>query len=336
LHKEAIMKAICVTSDRKLEVRNLPTPETPAPGHILVDIDAATITHGDKFFLTVPLPGGATPARGPDIYGANGGGRVVATGEGVPSHYAGKQVAIYRGFRRTADSTGLWCERAQVHHASALILPEGVSARDYCGSLANIVTVYAFLADVVAGRHKGILVTAGNSATGNIMASRAKIWQTPAIFLARTDARRDELIGRGVQHVLSTGDPGFKGALQALAEKIGATAVFDGIGGDLLTDILPVLPVDTAVYVYGFLGGPKPISLTAAHLMGRNLSFQRFSNFMSPTVRDEQRLAAALATIGSLIGDPMFKTRIGKEFSFDQIDEAMAYSDGGGGRALLV
>jgi NADPH:quinone reductase-like Zn-dependent oxidoreductase len=93
---------------------------------------------------------------------------------------------------------------------------------------------------------------------------------------------------------------------------------------------------DTAVYVYGFLGGPKPISLTAAHLMGRNLSFQRFSNFMSPTVRDEQRLAAALATIGSLIGDPMFKTRIGKEFSFDQIDEAMAYSDGGGGRALLV
>jgi NADPH:quinone reductase-like Zn-dependent oxidoreductase len=185
LHKEAIMKAICVTSDRKLEVRNLPTPETPAPGHILVDIDAATITHGDKFFLTVPLPGGATPARGPDIYGANGGGRVVAIGEGVPSHYAGKQVAIYRGFRRTADSTGLWCERAQVHHA-------------------------------------------------------------------------------------------------------------------------------------------------------RNLSFQRFSNFMSPTVRDEQRLAAALATIGSLIGDPMFKTRIGKEFSFDQIDEAMAYSDGGGERALLV
>jgi NADPH:quinone reductase len=56
------MKAICLTSDRKLEVRNLPAPETPAPGHILVDIDAATITHGDKFFLTVPLPGGAPAA----------------------------------------------------------------------------------------------------------------------------------------------------------------------------------------------------------------------------------------------------------------------------------
>lgn len=331
------MKAVCITSERKLEVRNIPTPKTVQPGHLLVDMDGSAITHGDKFFLTAALPGGAPTATiEHDIYGANGAGRVIAIGEGVPSHYAGKQVAIYRGLRRTAVSTGLWCDRAQVHHASALILPDGARARDYCGSLVNIVTAYAFLADVVAGRHKGIVVTAANSATGNVMASLAQIWATPAIFLARTDARRDELMERGVQHVLSTQDEQFQNKLRTLAETIRATAVFDGIGGELLTNLLPALPVDTAIYVYGFLDGPKAISLTAAHLLGRNMSLQRFSNTMSPTVRDEQRLAAALAAIGPLICETMFKTRIGKEFSFDQIDAAMAYSREGGGRAVLA
>jgi NADPH:quinone reductase-like Zn-dependent oxidoreductase len=92
----------------------------------------------------------------------------------------------------------------------------------------------------------------------------------------------------------------------------------------------------TEVHVYGFLGGAAPISLTAAHLLGRNLSFERFSNFMSPTVRDEQRLAAALTAIGSMIDDPMFRSRIGKMFCLDQIDEAMAYSGEGGRRTLLA
>jgi NADPH:quinone reductase len=330
------LKAICVTSDRTLEVRNIPTPQTAAPGHILVDMEASAITHGDKFFLTMPLPGGTAPTRGPDIYGANGAGQVVAIGDGVPPHYAGKQVAIYRGLRRTAESAGLWCERTQVHHASCLILPQNVRARDYCGSLGNIVTVYAFLVDIVAGRHKGIIVTAGNSATGNIAISLARAWNTAAIFLVRSDGTREELARQGVEHVLSTEDQRFKDKLQALARQLEATAVFDGIGGELLTGILPLLPMDTAVYVYGFLGGPQAISLTTALLMGKNVSLQRFSNLLSPTVKDERRLAAAMEAIGPLIDDPMFKTRIGREFSLEQINEAMAYSGDAGGRAILV
>ena len=109
------MKAICVTSDRKLEVRDIPTPEAPPPGHVLVDMDASTITHGDKFFLTRPLPGATVlAAGGHDVYGANGSGRVVAIGNGVPGNYAGRQVAIYKSLARSPDSIGVWCERAQL------------------------------------------------------------------------------------------------------------------------------------------------------------------------------------------------------------------------------
>ena len=71
-------------------------------------------------------------------------------------------------------------------------------------------------------------------------------------------------------------------------------------------------------------------------MLGRNLSLQRFSNLLSPTAKDEQGLAAALSAVGALIDDPMFKTRIGKTFSFDEIDQAMAYAGEGGRRALLI
>ena len=35
------MKAIWVTPSRELAVREIPTPNKPAPGHVLVDMDAS-------------------------------------------------------------------------------------------------------------------------------------------------------------------------------------------------------------------------------------------------------------------------------------------------------
>ena len=55
------MKAICVTTERTLELRDIPAPERPPPGHVVVDMDSAAITHGDKFFLTRPMPAPFAP-----------------------------------------------------------------------------------------------------------------------------------------------------------------------------------------------------------------------------------------------------------------------------------
>ena len=149
------MKAICVTSERTLECRNIPAPEVPVPGHVLVDMVASAITHGDKFFLTRPLPG-SPPADGHDVYGANGAGVVTAVGEGVSAGVLGRQVAIYKSLTQSAYVRGLWCERAQVPYASCLVLPDQVSARDFCGSLANVLTVHAFLDEIGAAGRKGV------------------------------------------------------------------------------------------------------------------------------------------------------------------------------------
>ena len=107
------MKAICVTEHRTLEVREIPMPEAPPSGHVLVDMDASTITHGDKFFLTRPLPGATSfSSSGHNVYGTNGAGTVAAIGAGVPSEVLGKKVAIYKSLTRSSETIGVWCERA--------------------------------------------------------------------------------------------------------------------------------------------------------------------------------------------------------------------------------
>jgi NADPH2:quinone reductase len=336
--KDQMMKAICVTPDRALDVREIPTPETPAAGHVLVDMVGSAINHGDKAFLTLPSMAGRALAAGQhDVWGASGAGTVVAIGAGVPAHYAGKQVAIYRSLTRSADGIGLWCERAQAPYTACLVLPDHVRARDYCGSLVNVMTAYAFLEQIAEDGHTGVIVTAGNSATGMALAALARTRRVPAIFLVRSHAAREALRGLGVEHVIvSNEDERGTDTLAALAAELGATAVFDGVGGDMAGTIAPFLPMNSTMYCYGFLGDGAPIVIAPVLIMMKNLTIRRFSNFDSATVKQPEKLVAALRVLEGLIDDPMFTTRIGREFGFDAIGEAMAYQSPEAARAVLL
>jgi NADPH2:quinone reductase len=170
LHREAIMKAVCVTPERELEVRDAPAPGAPPEGHVLIKMEACAINHGDHTFLKMRSLMNM-PATLHDIWGASGAGRVVAVGPGAPQNYMGKKVAIYRSISmiHSRQTVGLWSEQAQVHYLSCLILPDHVDCRDYSGSLVNIITAYAFLRQIVDEGHRGIIATAGNSATGRML-----------------------------------------------------------------------------------------------------------------------------------------------------------------------
>lgn len=330
------MKAICVTPERKLEVRDIPAPTEPAPGHLLVSMEASAINHGDKTFLSMPAAtGSALAASQHDVWGASGSGRVMAVGAGVPADYAGKQVAIYRSLGSSPETIGLWCERAQVPYASCLILPEHVPAKSYSGTLVNIMTVYAFLDEIAQAGHRGVIVTAGNSATGRAMVALARHRHLPAIFLVRTEAARESLTRLGAEHVIVTNE-GFADTLGALSSQLGTTAVFDGVGGDLIETLAPSLPMNSAIYFYGFLGGATPFAMSSMVFMTKNLSMRRFSNFDTRTVKDRERLVSALKTLEGVIDDPLFMTSVGNEFSFDHIEQAMAYVSPAGAKAILV
>jgi NADPH:quinone reductase-like Zn-dependent oxidoreductase len=331
------MKAVCVTTDRKLEVRDIPAPTAPAPGHVIIEMDSSAINHGDKTFLARPDAAGVAFARSMyEVWGASGAGRIIAAGAGVPADLEGRAVAIYRSLVRSPDTIGLWSEIAQVPHEICVRLPDTVRPRDYCGSLVNVFTAHAYLEEVVAEGHKGVVVTAGTSATGRALVALARRRGMPVIALVRSAAARDALQGLGVEHVVSTADEGCAGALGTLASQLGATAVFDGVGGELVSRIAPVLPLNSTIHFYGLLSGVTPIAVPSMLFLTRNLVMKRFSNFESATARDRSRLIDAMSALKDCIADPVFRTCIGREFSFDQIAAAMAYEETPGAKAVLV
>ncbi len=330
------MKAVCVTESRALEVREVPTPENPPGGHLLVEIHACGINHGDKTFLARPASANNLNTSLHDIWGASAAGTVLSIGPDVPAEFAGKRVALYRSLTPSPHTVGLWSERALVPWTSAVSLPDSVSVQDYSGSLVNVITAYAFLDEMAAAGHRGVLVTAGNSATGLAMAALARNRSIPAIFLVRSEKSCEELRARGVQHVLATSGKGFEAEVTRLAEQLQTTAVFDGVGGELITRLAPLLPITSTVSFYGFLAGSAPQSVPSAVFMMKNLTMKRFSNFNSATVQDVKQLADALAHLREVIGDPFFRTKVGKTFAFDQIGEAMAYEATPGAKAVLV
>lgn len=331
------VKAISINTDsRSLEIRDVPAPGTPPPGHVVVDIEACGINPGDKTFLTAPGAAGGVLNGLNTVWGASAAGKVRAIGAGVPQNFMGRNVAIYRSLGTSPQTIGLWCEQAQVPCMSCVILPDHVSVRDYCGSLVNAITPYAFLEDSAADGHKGVIATAGASATALALAALAKKRHVPVIHLVRSEAEQEKLRDLGIEHVLATNGEGFETELGQLAERLQATAVFDGLGGALIGRIAAHVPMNTTIYLYGFLDAAEPMSIPSRLFMSKNLVMKRFSNFNSATVKDPLQLAAAMADLQDVFGDPLFRTRIGKAFGFADVDAAMAYEGVSGARAILI
>jgi len=332
------MKALCVTEDRALELRDIQFPSTPPPGYVNIKITAAAINHGDITFLKLPIAASmATGARLESVWGASAAGTITEIGANVPSSSLGRKVAIYRGLESLSDSLGLWCETAQIPYGACLLLPDHVDAKDYSGSLVNVVTAYAFLETVAAEGHHGVVVTAGGSATGCAIAVLARRRGMPILTIVRSDRAKGEILKTGIDegHILDSGHPNFMSDLGKKAKEMGTTAVFDGVGGAFISQILGALPAKSSIYFYGFLSGAEKVEFHPSIFMFKDLTMKRFSNFETPTVKDEKKKAEMLKDLESCIEDPLFRTSLGKDFELSEVKAAMEY-EGGAKKAIFI
>jgi NADPH:quinone reductase len=329
------MKAICVDEKRNLQLRDVPAPSEAAAGYVTVQIGAAAINHGDKTFLKLPdAAGGMRGTRLHNIWGASAAGIVLEIGEGVPPHYLGRKVAIYRSLQPEKPFIGTWCEIAQLPYLACLPLPDDAEVSDYSGSLVNVATAYAFVEKAVAEGYRGIVITAGNSATGRALAVLAKRRGIATISIVRSEKSRAGLVRNGGENVLVSDDPDFMSSFENVARELDATAVFDGLGGMFIGALLSALPMRSTIFFYGFLSGIENVAFNSSIFMMKDLTMKRFSNFDSATVRDQQHLAAMLRDLENSIDTRSFRTSIGRKFELSEFDAAMTYA--GGGRAILV
>jgi len=332
---EHLMTAICVTATHGVAVQRVPKPDHAAPGHLLLKMSACGINPGDKAFISGgTFAPGSIPVSQYDIYGASGAGQVLAVGPGVPPEYAGKQVAVYRSLQFSEHVVGTWSDYAHLPYLDCVILPDDIRAEVYAGSLVNIITPYAFLKQIASEGHTGIVCTAGTSATGIALLGVCLAYSVPLVSIVRTAVGKQELESLGATHVVVQTDDDFEEQLRQVAQELAATAVFDGVGGEILNKILAVVPANTTIYCYGYLGDNTPLTIHTRAFM-RGLIIKRFSNFKTATVQQPQQLAHALQDIREIIHMPHFATRIGQKFKLEEITEALQFSSECGGKAVL-
>jgi NADPH2:quinone reductase len=328
-----LMKAVVLSNDN-LVVQNVEKPEVAAPGHIIVKMLASAINSGDKFFLRFPAPPGTVKSLY-DIRGVSGAGEVLAVGPDVPENYLGKNVTFYRQLMYSESVVGSWSAYAQVHYLDAVVLPDSVDLFDYSGSMVNVITPYSFLKQVMAEGHKGIVSTAGNSATGIALLGFCLSYGFPLVSVVRNADGRKELEALGAKNIVVQGEDGFDQQLTEMSQALSATAVFEGVGGQTLSRILPLVPRGSVIYSYGFIGDSEPVSFHASTLAVRNVVIRPFANTSTDTVKDSEKLAQALRDIAEVIHMPHFRTKVGRKFLLEEIGEAIAFPVVNGKKAVL-
>jgi NADPH:quinone reductase len=305
------MKAICVGAHQKLITRDIQKPEKPVADHVIIRMDACAINPGDKFFLgRTPPPD--LPLSVYDVWGVSGAGIVDAVGEGVPPSYVGRKVAVYRSLQRSEDLIGTWCEYSQLHRLNCVLLPEEVDTHDYSGSLVNAITPYAFWKQAAGQGHKGVLITAGTSASGIAMLGLSLANRIPVVSVVRDQEGKDELQNFGAENILVQESKTFQDDMAEITRRLETTSVFDGVGPELVNRIAPSLPPHATVYSYGGLGNERLFSIATDLLMAKDLTLKSFSNFRSTTVRNSGELEAALQELSRIMAMPHFRTKRGR------------------------
>lgn len=330
---DQLMKAI-VLSDNKLVVQDVSKPNQAEPGHLVIKMNSSAINSGDKFFLKHAAPSGAAKSLY-GIRGASGVGTVLHSAEDVPEAFLGKNVAFYKNLKYSESTVGAWCEYAHIHFLNCVILPDDVNPEDYSGTVVNVITPFGFIKQIQQEGHQGIVSTAGNSATGIAMLGLCLAYDFPLLSIVRNEAGRKELEELGAKNIVVQSDPDFSEQFQAMSTVFKTTAIFDGAGGDILNKIISLIPDNSVIYTYGYIGDTIPFSFHTSLLALKNIIIKPFSNFKTATVQDSGNLEQALRDISALIHMPHFKTKIGQKFPLEDINEAIAFKVENGKKAVL-
>ncbi|WP_343631320.1 zinc-binding dehydrogenase [Fluviicola sp.] len=329
------MKAIQVTGNHTVEITDIPQPTKASKEHVVVKMLAFGINPGDHAFINGVFPKGTIPESKYNLSGVSGVGTIVETGEGVPAEYQGRNVTIYRSLQFDDDTIGTWSEYSHLHYLQCAIIPDGLDPEEYAASLVNIITPYGFFKQAREEGHQGLIATAGTSATGLALLGICQASDFPIISIVRNEAGRKELEALGATHILVQDQPDFKQLFQQKAQDLQATAVFDGVGGAVLNNIIDLLPFGSTIFAYGWLGGGIPLTFHTSLLM-KGLTIRGFNNYRTTTVQDPEKLEEALRDISRLLVKPHFKTRMGEKFRFEAIHEALQHSEGAGKTIVRV
>ncbi len=295
------MQAVVVTPDApgRLGLAEVDHP-TADPGAAIIGVRAFSLNRGEVSFAQAK-PAGAR--IGWDIAGVV---ETAAADRSGPS--AGTRVV---GFVPASNG---WAEKVAVPTANLAAIPDDVSDADAAAlPVAALTALYGIeRADRLLGAR--VLITGASGGVGVFACQLAKLMGAHVVAQLRSDALKRALEEIGVQVVVDASG-------EELAKHGPYRLIFDGVGGCVLTHVLPKLTTGGHAVVYGVTAAPTA-ELAIGPLLGSgNAAVEGFNLYHESRVEPAGR---GLARLLELVRAGSLDTFVGRTGSWSEVGQTAA------------
>jgi mitochondrial enoyl-[acyl-carrier protein] reductase / trans-2-enoyl-CoA reductase len=307
---------------RFLEV---PEPERPREGEVIVAVEATPINPSDLLILSGLY--GALP-RLPTIPGKEGVGRVIDAGPGVKLA-RGDRVLLPLG-------AGAWRERLKVAESEVLSAPDGVDASKLAMATLNPLCAF-YLLDAIVKLEPGdwIVQNAASSAMARWIVELAKARGVKTVNVVRRASQIERVRALGGNVVLVDGAELGK---RVMAATRGASIrlALDAVAGSATTRIASAVGRGGTVVSYGMSSG-EPGHIATNDLVFRDIHLRGFwlashiATLPKPLVRE------VWSNMADMAGKNAVDVPVEATYPLDRIKDAVAHAERGGrsGKVLL-
>jgi len=293
---------------------------TPGAGEVAVAIEAAPVNPAD--FLLAAGWYGVQPSEGMAL-GSEGVGRVTEIGPGVDPSLLGARVIFLANYKQ-----GTWAHRVVASASSVVAVPEGGDVLQMAMLSINPATAHLLLSRYGTDLKPGSWVgqTIGNSAVGRYVIALAKLAGFRTLSVVRREEAAREVKELGGDAVVLEGE-GLVGRIADVLDGEPLDIVFDGQGGDVVTDLATVLrPGGTVVAYSSVTGEPQVIGLGDLIYKEATLTGFWLINWVRSAPRTE--IEAVYHHLAALVVDGTLTVPTGATFPLEHFHEAFAAASG--------
>jgi NADPH:quinone reductase-like Zn-dependent oxidoreductase len=306
----------------RLQLDEVPMPQ-PRKGEVRLSVKGLGINRVEdlfwagKYFISPVVP---------SKIGVEASGVVEAVGPGVDASWVGKSVGTVPAFDMT--TYGLAGDTAIVPVEVLAEYPKRLSFEQAASIWMSYLTAYgALIQDKKFGKGDFVLLTAASSSMGLAAIALVKAEGGIVIATTRTQAKKQELLDLGADHVIVMQDEDVVARVKEITGGVGARVVLDPIAGKGLPALAQATATGGTIIVAGYLGADmfgysdgQPTPFPFIDAVGRNLNVRGYN--AQGLMRDPAAVAVAKRYIYDLFSREGIAPKIDKVFPLSQIEDA--------------
>ncbi|MEU4675343.1 NADP-dependent oxidoreductase [Amycolatopsis sp. NPDC023774] len=217
-----------------VEVFDLPEPDDPGPGEVVIEVETAGVGNWDNIVRTGAWNVGLTP---PMALGVEAAGTVVAVGSQVTNLQRGDEVL---GHPLPLRHQGCWAERVVVDAGLVVLKPAGVSWETAAAFPVPALTAEQVLSESLKlAENETLLVHGAGSTTGGLIVQLAALRGARVIATAGPSSA-NRVAQAGAAEVLDYHDDRWPERVRELTSGIGADAALNAVPGGSTATIVTV------------------------------------------------------------------------------------------------